>query len=137
DNQEPLLSLIGSDYLLQWIIGHGGMSNVWLADDVRNKREVALKVLRPEFSNYEEFLSRFRNEADAAENIDSDNVVKNYDYREVEDPSGYHFCFIVMEYVRGESLADLLAREQMLPESLAVDVLEQTERVLWTVHRID
>ena len=76
DNQELLQSLIGSDYVLQWIIGHGGMSTVWLADDVRNEREVALKVLRPEFSNNEEFLSRFRNEADAAENIDSDNVVK-------------------------------------------------------------
>ena len=75
DNQELLQSLIGSDYVLQWIIGHGGMSTVWLADDVRNEREVALKVLRPEFSNNEEFLSRFRNEADAAENIDSDNVV--------------------------------------------------------------
>ena len=75
DNQELLQSLIGSDYVLQWIIGHGGMSTVWLADDVRNEREVALKVLRPEFSNNEEFLSRFRNEADAAVNIHSDNVV--------------------------------------------------------------
>ena len=137
DNQELLQSLIGSDYLLQWIIGHGGMSTVWLADDVRNKREVALKVLRPEFSNNEEFLSRFRNEADAAENIDSDNVVKTYDYREVEDPSGYRFCFIVMEYVRGESLADLLAREKMLPESLALDVLEQTAHGLSIIHRMD
>ena len=137
DNQELLQSLIGSDYVLQWIIGHGGMSTVWLADDVRNEREVALKVLRPEFSNNEEFLSRFRNEADAAENIDSDNVVKTYDYREVEDPSGYHFCFIVMEYVRGESLADLLAREKMLPESLALDVLEQTAHGLSIIHRMD
>lgn len=137
DNQELLQSLIGSDYVLQWIIGHGGMSTVWLADDVRNEREVALKVLRPEFSNNEEFLSRFRNEADAAENIDSDNVVKTYDYREVEDPSGYRFCFIVMEYVRGESLADLLAREKMLPESLALDVLEQTAHGLSIIHRMD
>ena len=137
DNQELLQSLIGDDYILQWVIGHGGMSTVWLADDVRNEREVALKVLRPEFSNNEEFLSRFRNEADAAENIDSDNVVKTYDYREVEDPSGYRFCFIVMEYVRGESLADLLAREKMLPESLALDVLEQTAHGLSVIHRMD
>src|SRR5690625_7816749 len=113
------------------------MSTVWLADDVRNEREVALKVLRPEFSNNEEFLSRFRNEADAAENIDSDNVVKTYDYREVEDPSGYHFCFIVMEYVRGESLADLLAREKMMPETLALDVIEQNAHGLSIIQRMD
>ncbi|MGO3457491.1 serine/threonine-protein kinase [Corynebacterium casei] len=137
DNQELLQSLIGEDYVLQWIIGHGGMSTVWLADDTVNEREVALKVLRPEFSNNEEFLSRFRNEADAAENIDSDNVVKTYDYREVEDPSGYRFCFIVMEYVRGESLADFLAREKALPETLALDVLEQTAHGLSIIHRMD
>ena len=137
DNQELLQSLIGEDYVLQWIIGHGGMSTVWLADDPVNKREVALKVLRPEFSNNEEFLSRFRNEADAAENIDSDNVVETYDYREVDDPSGYRFCFIVMEYVRGESLADFLAREKSLPESLALDVLEQTAHGLSIIHRMD
>ncbi|MFH0412663.1 serine/threonine-protein kinase [Corynebacterium sp. L4756] len=137
DNQELLQSLIGDDYVLQWIIGHGGMSTVWLADDVNNQREVALKVLRPEFSNNEEFLSRFRNEADAAENIDSDNVVKTYDYREVQDPAGHSFCFIVMEYVRGESLADLLAREKSLPESLALDVLEQTAHGLSIIHRME
>ena len=66
DNKEHLQALIGEDYQLQWIVGHGGMSTVWLADDVRNDREVALKVLRPEFSDNNEFLSRFRNEAKAA-----------------------------------------------------------------------
>ena len=62
---------------LKWIIGHGGMSTVWLADDVNNgNREVAIKVLRPEFSDNSEFLSRLRNEALAAEKIDYDNVVQ-------------------------------------------------------------
>ena len=50
ENKEHLQELIGSDYELQWIIGHGGMSTVWLADDTRNDREVAIKVLRPELS---------------------------------------------------------------------------------------
>ena len=49
ENKEHLQALIGSDYELQWIIGHGGMSTVWLADDTRNDREVALKVLRRNF----------------------------------------------------------------------------------------
>ena len=54
ENRDELQELIGSDYQLQWIIGHGGMSTVWLADDVPNQREVAIKVLRPEFSSHEE-----------------------------------------------------------------------------------
>ncbi|GAB2506188.1 Serine/threonine-protein kinase PknA [Corynebacterium atrinae] len=137
DGRERLQNLIGEDYQLQWIIGHGGMSTVWLADDIRNDREVAIKVLRPEFSDNREFLDRFRNEAATAELIDSDNVVHTYDYREIPDPSGHTFCFIAMEYVRGESLADLLAREKQLDESLALDVLEQAAHGLSIIHRMD
>ncbi|WP_152823029.1 MULTISPECIES: serine/threonine-protein kinase [unclassified Corynebacterium] len=128
--------LIGQDYRLQWVIGHGGMSTVWLADDPRHDREVAIKALRPEFSNSTEFLERFRNEAQAAENITSDNVVHTYDYREVSDAHGTIFCFIVMEYVRGESLADLLSREGSLPEAMALDVMEQAAHGLAAIHAL-
>ena len=135
DNKEHLQALIGEDYQLQWIVGHGGMSTVWLADDVRNDREVALKVLRPEFSDNNEFLSRFRNEAKAAESINSDNVVATYDYRELED-NGRTFCYMALEYIRGESLADLLAREGALPETLALDVMEQASHGLSVIHHM-
>lgn len=131
-----LQALVGSDYALQWVVGNGGMSTVWLADDLRNQREVAIKVLRPEFSDNEEFLSRFRNEALASEHIDSDNVVRTYDYREVTDDMGRTLCFIVMEYVRGESLADMLARKGRLEEDLALDVLEQAAHGLSIIHRM-
>lgn len=136
DGRERLQKLIGDDYQLQWIIGHGGMSTVWLADDMIDDREVAIKVLRPEFSDNQEFLARFRNEAEAAESIDSENVVRTYDYREVPDPSGHTFCFIAMEYIRGESLADLLIREGSLEEPLALDVLEQAAHGLSIIHRM-
>ncbi|WP_276652602.1 serine/threonine-protein kinase, partial [Corynebacterium vitaeruminis] len=135
DSQNELQALIGDDYRLQWIVGHGGMSTVWLADDVAGQREVAIKVLRPEFSDNNEFLSRFRNEALASENIDSDNVVATYDYREVEH-AGRTLCFIVMEFVRGESLADMLVRKGSLPEDLALDVLEQAAHGLSVIHRM-
>lgn len=136
ENRDDLQALIGADYQLQWIIGHGGMSTVWLADDVANQREVALKVLRPEFSSNEEFLARFRNEALAAEGINSPNVVATYDYREVQSPAGFSMCFIAMEYIRGESLADLIAREGQLEEPLALDVLEQAAHGLAVIHRM-
>lgn len=136
ENRDDLQQLIGSDYQLQWVIGHGGMSTVWLADDVVNEREVALKILRPEYSGNEEFLARFRNEALAAEGINSPNVVATYDYREVQSPAGFTMCFIAMEYIRGESLADMIAREGQLEEDLALDVLEQAAHGLAVIHRM-
>ena len=129
-------ALIGDDYQLQFIIGHGGMSTVWLAKESQSGREVAIKVLRPEFSDNEEFLTRFRNEAEAAENINSENVVGTYDYREADDPAGNVFCFIVMEYVRGESLADMLRRRGKLEQEQALDVLEQAAHGLAVIHRM-
>lgn len=136
NNRESIQTLVGDAYELQWVIGHGGMSTVWLADDHANDREVAIKILRPEFSDNNEFLDRFRNEADAARCIESDNVVATYDYGEVTEDNGHTFCFIVMEYVRGESLADLLQREGNLDESLALDVLEQAAHGLSIIHRM-
>lgn len=136
DNRAELQELIGPDYQLQWIIGHGGMSTVWLADDPANDREVAVKVLRPEFSGTEEFLTRFRNEAHSAQGINSANVVATYDYREIPTREGFNACFIVMEYVRGESLADLIAREGQLEESVALDVLEQAAHGLAVIHQL-
>lgn len=136
NNRENIQALVGDDYELQWVIGHGGMSTVWLADDHANDREVAIKILRPEFSDNNEFLDRFRNEADAARCLESDNVVATYDYAEVTESNGHTFCFIVMEYIRGESLADLLQREGKLDESLALDVLEQAAHGLSIIHRM-
>lgn len=135
--QDKLQELIGPDYKLNWVVGHGGMSTVWLADDVHNEREVAVKVLRPEFSDNTEFLSRFRNEALASEQIFSENVVQTYDYRELTDEdTGRIFCFIVMEFIRGESLADLLVRKGSLPEDEALDILEQAAHGLAAIHEM-
>ena len=136
ENREDLQQLVGDGYQLQWIIGHGGMSTVWLADDLANEREVAIKVLRPEFSSNAEFLARFRNEALSAQGINSDNVVATYDYREADTDAGSTVCYIIMEYIRGESLADLIAREGQLDETLALDVLEQAAHGLAVIHRM-
>ena len=132
--QDMLQDLLGDEYLLNWVVGNGGMSTVWLADDIENEREVAVKVLRPEFSDNVEFLSRFRNEALASEDIRNDNVVETYNYKEVTDDSGRTFCFIVMEFIRGESLADMLIRKGSLLEPDALDILEQAAHGLAAIH---
>ncbi|MCF4007610.1 serine/threonine protein kinase [Corynebacterium uropygiale] len=136
EGRDRLQRLIGEDYRLHWIIGHGGMSTVWLADDVRHDREVAIKVLRPEFSDNTEFLHRFRNEAHTAQSIRHPHVITTYDYREIPDPAGHTFCFIAMEYIRGESLADLIAREGALPEDMVLTALDQAAHGLAAIHSL-
>lgn len=125
--------MLGDRYELSWIIGRGGMSTVWLAWDKELERDVAIKILKPEYTDNAEFRTRFRNEAEAAQQLRSPNVVSTYDYGEVHD-HGAKFSFIVMEYVRGESLADVLSREKTLPEFLALDVLSQAARGLDAIH---
>lgn len=127
--------LLGERYELQWIIGRGGMSTVWLAHDTEKLRDVAVKILKPEYTENEEFRARFRNEASAAQHLSSPNVVNTYDSGEVEAPdNGTVFCYIIMEYIRGESLADVLSREASLPQNLALDVLTQTAAGLKAIH---
>ncbi|WP_293819128.1 serine/threonine-protein kinase [uncultured Corynebacterium sp.] len=127
--------LLGERFELQWIIGRGGMSTVWLARDIKQQRDVAVKILKPEYTENEEFRARFRNEASAAQDLDSPNVVRTYESGEVEDPdNGTVFCYIIMEYIRGESLADVLSRESSLPQNLALDVLTQTAAGLKAIH---
>lgn len=127
--------LLGERFELQWIIGRGGMSTVWLAQDLEQQRDVAVKILKPEYTENEEFRARFRNEASAAQDLASPNVVNTYESGEVEDPdNGTVFCYIIMEYIRGESLADVLSREDSLPQNLALDVLTQTAAGLKAIH---
>lgn len=133
-DKQRLQDLIGPDYTLHWVIGHGGMSTVWLADDNRASREVAIKVLRPEFSDNDEFLGRFRNEAATAKSLSEPGIVATYDYRELDDPSGTTFCFMALEYVRGESLADRIARDKQLPEEEVLSILEQAAAGLGVIH---
>lgn len=139
---DELQAILGDRYQLQWIIGRGGMSTVWLAKDTRSThpggRDVAIKILRPEYTENEEFRTRFRNESEASTVLDSPNVVATYDYGEIQvGEPGYRsmaFCYIVMEYVKGESLADVLSREKTLPERLVADLLSQAANGLAEIH---
>jgi beta-lactam-binding protein with PASTA domain len=84
-------------------IARGGMAQVYLAKDLLLNRPVALKVLFPELSVDRSFVERFRREAQAAANLSHPNIVSIYDWGE-----GEHTYFIVMEYVNGRTLAQLL-----------------------------
>ncbi|WP_448851860.1 serine/threonine-protein kinase [Corynebacterium sp. 335C] len=120
-------------YRVSRVIGRGGMATVWLADDVVSGRPVAVKVLKSELSGDPEFRQRFRNEASAARSVDSPNVVTIHRYNE-GTAGGRDFCFIIMEFIRGEALDEVLRRRGDLPEHLAVDVVLQTAHGLSAIH---
>jgi serine/threonine protein kinase len=90
-------------------LGEGGMGTVYLAEQVAISRKVALKILRPDYTSDQEFVRRFRQEAKLAASFSHRNVVTVFDFDQADDGSLY----IVMEYVDGESLADVIRNGPM------------------------
>lgn len=132
---EHIQRLLGQRYQLSWIIGRGGMSTVWLAWDTQERRDVAVKILKPEYTDNAEFRSRFRNEAHTSRGFHSPHVVATFDYGEINDETTRAtVCYIIMEYIRGESLADVLTRERTLTEKLTLEVMLQVAVGLQTIH---
>ncbi len=90
-------------------LGEGGMGTVYLAEQVAISRKVALKILHPDYTADQEFVRRFRQEAKLAASFSHRNVVTVFDFDQADDGSLY----IVMEYVDGDSLADVIRKGPM------------------------
>ena len=101
-------------------IGEGGMANVYLAQDTILDRKVAIKVLRGDLANDEKFIRRFQREALSASSLSHPNIVEMYD---VGEDGGNHY--IVMEYIEGKTLKQLLKKRGNLTVSEAVDIMLQ------------
>ena len=113
--------IVGGRWKLLKSLGSGGMGEVFVAENIAIGMRVAIKLLKPELLANREFRARFQNEAQAVASIEHANVARFFDLV-VGDPT-----FIVMEYVRGETLAD---RIKLAP--LPVDrALEIAERLCW------
>lgn len=110
-------------------IGGGGMADVYRAHDNLLDRSVALKVLRSQFANDEEFVTRFRREAQAAARLSHHNIVNIYDVGKDEDVH-----YIVMEYISGETLKDRIIREP-LPVEMAVRIAADIAEALENAHQ--
>ena len=102
----PTATVFNGRYELHRRLGRGGMADVFLARDQLLDRPVAVKVLFPEFASDPAFVERFRREAQAAANLNHPNIVGVYDWG--EEAGTY---FIVMEYVDGRSLSEILRSE--------------------------
>jgi serine/threonine protein kinase len=135
ENRQPheLIGLELGKCVLERPLGVGGMGAVYLAQQLRPRRQVAVKVLQRSSAidpqAWETFLARFRREADAAAALDHANIVPIYEFGEDGD-----LAYLVMPYLADGSLADLLARESTLPVKHAVAYVEQTAAALDHAH---
>ena len=120
---------INDRYQIIKSIGEGGMANVYLAYDTILDRDVAVKVLRGDLSNDEKFVRRFQREALNASSLSHPNIVEVYD---VGDDNGQYF--IVMEYIEGKNLKDLIKKRGKLTVSEVVDIMSQIADGLSVAH---
>ena len=122
-------TVLATRYRLLERIGSGGMATVWRARDVRLERDVAVKILRPQFAEDPEFVARFEVEARHAASISHPNVATVFDTG-VDGETR----FIVMELVDGASVADILRATGPMPPGQAVDVAAAAARALAAAH---
>ena len=111
---------INDRYEIIQTIGEGGMANVYLAKDVIIDRLVAIKVLRGDLAGDEKFVRRFQREALAASSLNHHNIVEMYDVG--EDNGTY---YIVMEYIKGKTLKQLIKKRGALTLSECIDIMLQ------------
>jgi len=122
--------VLANRYELRTEIGRGGMADVYVALDRLLNRRVAVKVLSPAFAADPAFVERFRREAQAAASLNHPNIVAVYDWGRDGDTS-----FIVMEYVNGQTLREVLQRYHTLPPSEAARVAGDIAAALEFAHR--
>jgi serine/threonine protein kinase len=116
-------------YRVQRSLGRGGMAEVYLAQDLRLERPVALKVLAPALSSDPSFVARFRREAQAAAGLSHPNIVTVYDWGEALGS-----YFIAMEYAPGRTLAEVIEAEAPLSAERTALIGEQIAAALAAAH---
>jgi len=123
-------SIFAGRYRLERKLGGGGMADVWLAEDQELGRKVAIKILHDRYANDTQFVERFRREATHAAGLSHPNVVSIFDRGEA---GGSYF--IVMEYVEGRTLKELIVTRGPCPVPVAISYVRQVLAALRYAHR--
>src|SRR5215471_15853146 len=135
----PLEQYVGQvldeKYRLERLLGKGGMGAVYLATHLGTDRYVALKLIAPQFMRNEEFVERFKREARAAGRLRHPNVVDVTDFGFAHVKDG-QVAYLVMEYLDGCTLGDVLAEEKSLPLDWVVDILGQVCSAVHEAHQM-
>ena len=116
--------VLDDKYRLEKLLGKGGMGAVYLATHLGTERYVALKLISPQFMRNSEFVERFKREARAAGRLRHPNVVDVTDFGFARVKEG-QVAYLVMEYLDGCTLGDVLAEEKRLPLEWVADIMEQ------------
>src|SRR5437868_15342835 len=128
--------VLDEKYRIEKLLGQGGMGAVFLSTHLGTERPVALKVITPEFMKHQEFVERFRREARAAGRLRHPNVVDVTDFGFARvGHNDERVAYLVMEYLDGCTLAEVLSEESSLPLSWVVDILEQTSSAVDEAHQ--
>ena len=127
--------VLDEKYQLEQLLGQGGMGAVYLATHLGTDRYVALKLISPRFMQNEEFVERFKREARAAGRLRHPNVVDVTDFGFARVKEG-RVAYLVMEYLDGCTLGDVLAEEKQLPLEWVVDILEQVCSAVHEAHQL-
>jgi len=122
-------TVINDRYEIHKRIGRGGMADVFSARDLLLDRQVAVKVLFPEFATDANFVERFRREAQSAASLSHPNIVNVYDWGKYEGT-----YFIVMEEVQGRTLAEILATNKQLTSKQAAEIASEVAAALGFAH---
>jgi serine/threonine protein kinase len=134
--REQIVKHLSTQFQVVREIGRGGMGVVFLARDIALHRLVAIKVLRYEFTASDEHRERFRREARLTARLSHPNIVPVHTFGEVGGDAGEApLVYIVMKYVHGQSLAELMRRERRLPAGEVQRVLRDLALALDSAHR--
>jgi serine/threonine protein kinase len=126
--------VLDEKYRLERLLGRGGMGAVYLATHMGTDRYVALKLIAPQFMRNQEFVERFKREARAAGRLRHPNVVDVTDFG-FSGNGNDRVAYLVMEYLDGCTLSDVLAEETRLPLYWVVDILEQVCSAVHEAHQ--
>lgn len=133
DSDHYIGQVLDEKYRLERLLGRGGMGAVYLATHLGTERYVALKLITPQFMRNEEFVARFKREARAAGRLRHPNVVDVTDFG-FAHAGGEAVAYLVMEYLDGCTLGDILTEEKQLPLEWVVDILEQVCSAVHEAH---
>jgi len=133
-SEQYLGEILDDKYRLEHLLGSGGMGAVYLATHLGTERYVALKIISPQFMRNREFVERFKREARAAGRLRHPNVVDVTDFGFASVKQG-EVAYLVMEYLDGCTLGDVLAEEKRLPLEWVADILEQVCSAVHEAHQ--
>ena len=126
--------ILDEKYRLEHLLGHGGMGAVYLATHLGTERYVALKLISPQFMRNQEFVERFKREARAAGRLRHPNVVDVTDFGFARVKAG-QVAYLVMEYLDGCTLGDVLFEEKRLPLEWVADIMDQVCSAVQEAHQ--